>query len=135
MAIKVKNLDELEELMSNMTVVDLRKLAAEIKVVPRNRSREELIKNIRAVYTGEKEPEEKIKQGRPRKGEKGKTVEQEAPEITADTAPSADNVDPNLPREGILEIMSDGYGFIHTINYSHTPGKDYYVSANMIPRS
>ena len=134
MAIQFKSLDELEELMSNMTVVDLRKLANEFKIVPSNRKREELINLIKGVYTGEIEPKERIKPGRPRKGEKGKSIEQDGPEITADTAPSADNVDPNLPREGILEIMADGYGFIHTTNYSHTPGKDYYVSANMITR-
>ena len=134
MAIKYESLDELEELMSNMTVPDLRKLANEFKIVPKNRPRAELIKLIKGVYTGELKPEDKIKPGRPRKDEKGKTVEQEPPEISADTAPSADNVDPNLPREGILEIMSDGYGFIHTTNYSHAAGKDYYVSANMITR-
>ena len=134
MPFEFKNLDELEELMSNMTVGDLRILANEFKIVPRNRKREELIKLIKGVYSGTVKPEDKIKPGRPRKGEAGKTVEQDAPEITADAAPSADNVDPDLPRAGILEVMADGYGFIHTTNYSHTPGKDYYVSANMIAR-
>ena len=134
MSIKYESLDELEELMSNMTVPDLRKLAHEFDIVPKNLKRDVLIKKIKGVYLGEIPREEKIKPGRPRKGETAKTVEQDAPEIAADAAPSADNVDPSLTREGILEIMSDGYGFIHTSNYSHTPGKDYYVSANMITR-
>ena len=133
MAIKFKTLDELEEQMSNMTVGDLRTLAREFRIIPRNRKREELIERIKGVYTGEIEPEEPVKPGRPSKSEAGK-VAQDMPEITADTANSADNVDPNLPRTGILEIMADGYGFVHTNNYSHTPGRDYYVSANMITR-
>ena len=134
MPYKYRNLDELEALMGGMTVVDLRKLANEFKIVPSNHKRDELIRLIKGVYTGEIEPKERIKQGRPRKGEQSGTVEQDPPDITADTATSADNVDPNLPREGILEVMADGYGFVHTTNYSHVAGKDYYVSPNMITR-
>ena len=133
MAIKFTNIDELEESMQHMTVGDLRILAREIKVVPRNRNRAELIKAIKAVYMGEKEPEEPVKPGRPSRKDGGK-VAQEAPEITADPADSADNVDPSLPRTGILEIMGEGYGFVRTQNYSGTPGRDYYVSANIITR-
>ena len=133
MTVKFESLDELEEMMRNMTVNDLRKVAHEFEIVPRNRKREELIKLIRGVYTGEIPPEEKIKPGRPRKSEANK-VEQNPPEITPEVANTADNVDPSLPRTGILEIMSEGYGFVRTNNYSNTPGKDYYVSANVISR-
>ena len=129
-----KNLDELETLIDGMTVVDLRKLAHEFNIVPGNLKRDVLIKQIKGVYTGEIQPKERIKPGRPRKGEKTGVVEQEQAEITSDSASSADNVDPSLPREGILEIMADGYGFIHAVNYSHVQGKDYYVSPNMITR-
>ena len=133
MSIKYESLAELEEMMRNMTVSDLRTVAREFKIVPRNRKREELIKLIRGVYSGDIPPEEPIKTGRPRKNE-GTKVAQDGPELTADTANSADNVDPSLPRTGILEVMAEGYGFVRTNNYSNTTGKDYYVSANIITR-
>ncbi len=128
-----KSLEELIEKLNNMTVASLREIANEFKVVPGNRKRAELIERIVAVYKGELPPEERKKPGRPRKEDQ---VRQPEPELNSnETVNSADNVDPMLPRSGILEIMSDGgYGFVRTHNYSSTPGKDYYVPANMITR-
>ena len=45
-----------------------------------------------------------------------------------------DGVSSDYAREGILEVMAEGYGFIRTNNYSATPYRDYYRSANMIVR-
>ena len=128
-----ESLQDLIDKLNRMTVANLRDVANEFKIVPGNRKRAELIERIIGVYTGQIQPEEKKKPGRPRKSDN--VVKQPEPEITTvESASSADNVDPSLPRTGILEIMPDGYGFIRTQNYSNTQGKDYYVTANMISR-
>ena len=130
---KFESLEELVAALDNMNVSDLRVLARQFKVVPGNRKRDELIKKIIGVYTGEIEPEDYVKPGRPPKGQQG--LRQKEPEIKDDLTAASDNVDPNLPRTGILEIMADGsYGFVRTNNYSNTQNKDYYISANMISR-
>lgn len=130
-----KSLEDLEEQLSHMTVATLRLVAVQFEVVPHNRKRDDLIRRIIGVYKGELPPEQRKKKGRPRRDEANNDhVSQDSPEITADVADSADNVDPTLTRTGILEVMADGYGFLRTNNYSGTIGKDYYVSANMISR-
>ena len=127
-----KTLEELTESLNNMTVAGLREVANRFDIVPGNRKRAELMERIIAVYKGELSPEPRKKLGRPRKG-----TELNAPEPTIDAkegTTSVDDVDPSLPRVGILEVMADCYGFVRTHNYSNTPGKDYYVTANMISR-
>ncbi|MCM1195319.1 MAG: transcription termination factor Rho, partial [Firmicutes bacterium] len=128
-----KTAEELLEAMRNMNIADLRAVAREFSIVPRNRKREDLIDRIMSVYNGESEPETPKKAGRPPK--LNNRVEQSPPELIDDVEDREDdNVDPDLPRAGILEIMPDGYGFVRTHNYSNTPGRDYYMSANMISR-
>lgn len=134
MSTTYKSMDELVSAISNMNIADIRTVARSFGIVPRNRKRDDLIEAIMAVYNGEKEPEIPKKAGRPPKT--GTRFEQEAPKVLDDLNPETveDNVDPTLPREGILEISKDGYGFVRTQNYSNTPMRDYYVSANMITR-
>lgn len=125
----------LEELLTEvqmLTVPQLREVAREFGIIPRNRKRDDLIGLIVQVYKGQLPPEEPKKSGRPTKRQ-GAKLSQVTPQISEDENPS-DNVDKALPRTGILEIMPDGYGFVRTINYSTTPGKDYYLSANTITR-
>ena len=124
-----QSVEALEADLQTLTVAELRVKAREFGLVPSNRKRDELIKLILAVFKGEKPPEERKKPGRPTKRE-GSGVAQPEPQIEDDS--SADNVDKSLPRCGILEIMPDGYGFVRTINYSSTSGRDYYLSANTI---
>ena len=133
MSTQYKTLDELVNAISNMNIADLRAVAREFSIVPRNRKREDLIEKIISVYNGDSAPEVPKKAGRPPKS--GGKLEQEAPKLTEDTPPtSEDNVDPSFTRTGMLEVMPDGYGFVRTHNFSNTPGHDYFVSANMISR-
>lgn len=131
MSTKYKSLEELVESINSMTVAGLREIANEFGVIPGNRKRAELIERIIAVYKGEKPPEERKKPGRPRKSTESVRVPEP---VIIDENNANDGVDPSLPRDGILEIMSEGYGFVRTHNYSNTQGKDYYVTANMISR-
>lgn len=133
MSTEYKTLEELMAALNNMTVASLREVANEFGVIPGNRKRAELIEKIVAVYTGEMSREQRKKLGRPRKGaEQLSTAE---PVIEGkEAAKSVDDVDPSLPRTGILEVLPDGYGFVRTHNYSTSQGKDYYVTANMISR-
>ena len=126
-----------EELLSHLqrlTVPELRIEARKFKVVPRLDKRDELIKKIIDTYTGQREPDDRVKPGRPPRSEGGTDkLQSSGPSIIDDTMEN-DNVDSTLPRTGILEIMPDGYGFVRTINYSTTPSRDYYLSANVITR-
>lgn len=131
MSTNYESLDELVVKINNMTVANLRVIAREFGVIPRNRKREELINLIVDVYTNKRDPEQRIKAGRPPKESE---LSQNLPELDdSDLAPQ-ESVDDGLPRVGILEIMPDGYGFVRTNNYSSTTGKDYYVSASVITR-
>ncbi len=134
MPTKYKTVDELNFALNNMNIADIRAIARDFGVVPRNRKRGDLIDAILAMYNGDAEPEVPKKSGRPPKV--SVRLEQEAPKVVYDLNCEAieDNVDPSLPREGILEIVKDGYGFVRTHNYSNTPMRDYHVSANMIMR-
>lgn len=131
------NYQSLEQLLadiSTLTVPQLREKSREFGVVPRNRKRDELISLIKGIYLGEIEPEVPKKMGRPTNNSKRK-IKISQPEVVLEAdSNSIDNVDKSLPRSGILEIMPDGYGFVRTSNYSSTPGKDYYLSANAITR-
>lgn len=124
------SVEALEAELRTLTVAELREKAREFGVIPRNRKREELINLILASFKGQMPPEEPKKSGRPPKRQ-GTRLAQPEPEIENDES-SYDNVDKSLPRSGILEIMPDGYGFVRTVNYSTTPGRDYYLSANVI---
>ncbi len=129
-----KSLEELMESLNSLTVANLREVANKFGVIPGNRKRAELIERIVSVYKGELAPETRKKSGRPRKD--AEQLHASDTELgTKDDVTNADDVDPSLPRTGILEILSEGgYGFVRTHNYSNTPGKDYYVTANMISR-
>lgn len=137
---KYQTLEELNSYLYELTVSELRVVAREINVVPGGKRKESLISDIIDVVWNKKQPAERKKSGRPPEVE-GRLLKQKPPKIVDDTAnptnnsTSADNVDPTLPRTGILEIVADGgYGFVRTNNYSTTNGKDYYVSANMVTR-
>ena len=132
MSTKFESLEDLVAKTEKMTVSDLRSTAREFGLIPRNLKRSVLIERIIAAYKGELAPETPKKSGRPPKS--SDNIKQDEPVLTPDTAVNADNVDPALPRTGILEIISDGYGFVRTHNYSSTPGKDYYVSSNIVSR-
>ncbi len=142
MEIEYKSAEELLGVLSNLKVVDLREIARQFQIAPRNLRRDELVNKILAAYRGESDPEPPKKRGRP-----SKTVD------TVDSPPASlkqkpvnmrdklnelesedDGVSSDYAREGILEVMAEGYGFIRTNNYSATPYRDYYISANMIVR-
>lgn len=122
-------LEELTAKMSKMTILELRVLARDFYIIPRNLPRDELVRRITASYKGELEPEVPVKSGRPTK--KAKLAQAEADFIAEG---SIDNVDKSLPRVGTLEVLPDGYGFVRTDNYSSRPGKDYHVSQNIISK-
>ena len=126
------SMESLMNRLNTLTVPELRDEARAFGVIPRNRKRSELISLIVASYNGQLPPEEPKKAGRPTKRQATTVVAQNEPVVVDDDETSYDNVDKSLPRVGILEIMPDGYGFVRTNNYSTTPGKDYYLSANVI---
>lgn len=118
--------------LNTLTVAELREEARDFGIIPRNRKRDELISLIVASYSGQLPEEKPKKAGRPTKRQVINRVAQSEPAIVDDLAPVEETELP--PCTGILEIMPDGYGFVRTNNYSTTPGKDYYVSANVISR-
>ncbi len=122
-------LQELTDKMRKMTILELRELARDFYIIPRNLPRSELVRRITASYKGELEPEIPVKSGRPTK--KAKLAQIEA-DLAIEGA--VDNVDKSLPRVGTLEILPDGYGFVRTENYTSRPGKDYHVSQNIISK-
>ena len=128
---KFESLQELVAKMSKMTILELRELAREFYIIPRNLPRGELVRLITASFNGELEPEIPIKTGRPTK--KTKLAQAEI-ENNFGTDDSVDNVDKNLPRTGILEVLPDGYGFVRTDNYSSHPGRDYHMSQSIITK-
>ncbi len=142
MEIEYKSAEELLGVLSNLKVVDLREIARQFQIAPRNLRRDELVNKILAAYRGESDPEPPKKRGRP-----SKTVDTvESPPASLKQKPvnmrdklnelesEDDGVSSDYAREGILEVMAEGYGFIRTNNYSATPYRDYYISANMIVR-
>ena len=142
MEIEYKSAEELLGVLSNLKVVDLREIARQFQIAPRNLRRDELVNKILAAYRGESDHEPPKKRGRP-----SKTVDTvESPPASLKQKPvnmrdklnelesEDDGVSSDYAREGILEVMAEGYGFIRTNNYSATPYRDYYISANMIVR-
>lgn len=123
-----ESLQDLTNRMRKMTILELRVLARDFYIIPRNLPRDELVRRITASYNGELEPEIPIKSGRPTK--KAKLAQMEQLIIEG----KADNVDKDFPRVGMLEILPDGYGFVRTENYSSRPGKDYHVSQSIISK-
>lgn len=144
MNIEYKSAEELLEVLKRLKVIDLRELAREFSVTPSNLRRNELIEKIMSAYRGESSSESRIKnegddeesnnllEAPPAHLKRWNTPNRKA--RINDLENSDDDVPPEYPREGILEIMSDGYGFVRTFNYSATPYRDYYISANMISR-
>ena len=131
MAQQFDSLQDLTAKMSKMTILELRVLAREFYIIPRNLPRDELIRRITASYNGELEPEVPIKSGRPTKRSQ---VSQGEIEYKLPQDDTIDNVDKSLPRTGILEVLPDGYGFVRTENYSSRPGKDYHMSQHLISK-
>lgn len=142
MNIEYKSAEELLEVLKHLKVADLREVAREFSVIPRNLRRDELMDKIMSVYRGEIDPEQPKKRGRPSKSANEIAAPpahiKQRPTNTYDRSvgyeSDDDGVPPEYPREGILEVMQDGYGFVRTNNYSTTPYRDYYLSANMIVR-
>ncbi|MCM1289394.1 MAG: transcription termination factor Rho [Corallococcus sp.] len=130
---KYATYEQLVEAIDGMNMAALRELSRDFGIIPRNRRRSELISLIVSSYRGQLQPEEPKKPGRPTRSSTF-GVSAPAPQIVDDVSPSEspDNVDKSLPRCGILEIMPDGYGFVRTSNFSTTPSRDYYLSANVI---
>ena len=135
MSIQFSSVEEFLAALPDINVHDLRKIARSVGVFPKNRKRDDLIKVIVGRLKGELEEELPIRSGRPPRDVDKLSSPPLEYDLKDEDLPSSDNVDPNLPRTGILEINADGgYGFVRTHNYSSTPNRDYYVSANMISR-
>ena len=112
------SLEQLTNTINGMTVGSLREVARDFGIVPRNRKRDELIKLIIDVYNGDVKPEGPKKAGRPTK------VSSPPPTLVESTEPvvNPENVDPDIPHSGILEIMPDGYGFVRTEQHDGRQG-------------
>ena len=131
MATKHTTLEELMADIATMNIGALRDLAREYSIVPQNYCRQTLIEKIVSVFKGEAPAEVRKKPGRPPKS--GKMPINVKDGVAMDPT-TFDDVDPSLPRTGILEVMPDGYGFVRTHNYSTVAGKDYYLAGSTIAR-
>jgi transcription termination factor Rho len=142
------------EVLMEMNLLELRDLARELGVPsPTVLKKNELVEKTLAVINGDVEPAKKSKRGRPPKpiSKIEKLVEaikgeSEAMELQAvGSEQKVKSVTPKFEeenqidlkgtteREGVLEIHSDGFGFLRVKNYE--PGeKDAYVSNPQIKK-
>lgn len=133
----IKDFSQLRAVIDSMTIAPLRGLARQYGIVPGNKKRAELEKEIFDVYFGKIKPQNRIKIGRPSK-QFGDTL----PNNVVSSAPfdTTEIVEDNKPTikqtivEGILEIMPENYGFLRTDNYQCKQGKDIYVAPAQIKK-
>ena len=142
------------EVLMEMNLLELRDLARELGVPsPTVLKKNELVEKTLAVINGEVEPAEKSKRGRPPKpiskieklveaikgdseGMEPQPVEPEQKVRSVTPKFEEQNhidLEGTAEREGVLEIHSDGFGFLRVENYE--PGeKDAYVSNPQIKK-
>lgn len=133
----IKDFSQLRAVIDSMTIAPLRGLARQYGIVPGNKKRADLEKEIFDVYFGKIKPQNRIKIGRPIK-QFGDTL----PNNVVSSAPfdTTEIVEDNKPTtkqtivEGILEIMPENYGFLRIDNYQCKQGKDIYVAPAQIKK-
>ena len=136
-----------EQELSRMSIFQLRDTARQIGVAsPTSKKKEELIKMYLDISTGKAQPAAKTRRGRPPK----QKVENPAAEHKAEEMavahqdaeqPSGEKHVANIEellksddcdrKSGVLDILSEGYGFLRAENCEYG-NKDAYVSAKLI---
>lgn len=136
-----------EQELSRMSIFQLRDTARQIGVAsPTSKKKEELIKMYLDISTGKAQPAAKTRRGRPpkqkvenpaaeRKAEEMAVARQDAEQplgekhvATIEELLKSDDCD---RKSGVLDILSEGYGFLRAENCEYG-NKDAYVSAKLI---
>ncbi len=152
MSYKEANINDVKAYLSiNFSLLELREVAAEMGVkLPTTLKKEALIDAILEIATGETDPYTKIKAGRRVVGQKNynmiDSAMREIKQRLGDTAPATvlreNPVVERLPvppeaftgaevREGVLEIHTNGFGFLRAKNYEPGDG-DAFVRTEII---
>ena len=136
-----------EQELSRMSIFQLRDTARQIGVAsPTSKKKEELIKVYLAISTGKAQPAAKTRRGRPpkqkvenpaaeRKAEEMAVAHQDAEQPSGEKHVA--NIEELLKsddcdrKSGVLDILSEGYGFLRAENCEYG-NKDAYVSAKLI---
>lgn len=136
-----------EQELSRMSIFQLRDTARQIGVAsPTSKKKEELIKMYLDISTGKAQPAAKTRRGRPpkqkvenpaaeRKAEEMAVAHQDAEQpsgekhvVNIEELLKSDDCD---RKSGVLDILSEGYGFLRAENCEYG-NKDAYVSAKLI---
>ena len=136
-----------EQELSRMSIFQLRDTARQIGVAsPTSKKKEELIKMYLDISTGKAQPAAKTRRGRPpkqkvenpaaeRKAEEMAVARQDAEQPSGEKHVA--NIEELLKsddcdrKSGVLDILSEGYGFLRAENCEYG-NKDAYVSAKLI---
>ncbi len=136
-----------EQELSRMSIFQLRDTARQIGVAsPTSKKKEELIKMYLDISTGKAQPAAKTRRGRPpkqkvenpaaeRKAEEMAVAHQDAEQPSGEKHVA--NIEELLKsddcdrKSGVLDILSEGYGFLRAENCEYG-NKDAYVSAKLI---
>lgn len=130
--------------LESMDIFALRNTARSVGVSsPTKKNKLELINQILAIISGEVEPPQPPKKGRPPKSEDGIAECEEKPQNTngqyqmnnrfSEDNQLKDQSGLDEEREGVLEIYADGYGFLRVKNFEFSE-KDAYVHSAKIKR-
>ncbi len=135
-------LEQLQDAMASMTINPLRDLARQYNIVPSNKKRDHLIREITDVFLGNVLPAVRKKPGRPtRTPSEMHVIHAPAPnDPPLDVAEilGTDNQQEEKHHEdsvvGILEVMADGFGFLRASVCGVNSGNDVYVPPTQIKR-
>ena len=130
--------DYTREELESMDIFALRNTARSVGVSsPTKKNKLELVSQIMAIVSGEVEPPQPPKKGRPPKIEEN-AVDEKSGQYQLNNRFSEDNQlkdqsGEDEEREGVLEIYADGYGFLRVKNFEFSE-KDAYVHSAKIKR-
>ncbi len=139
---EITTLQQLQDAMASMTINPLRDLARQYNIVPSNKKRADLVREIEEVFLGNIQPAVRKKTGRPtRVPSDNNMLRAPAPgdDVTiADEVLGTDKpLEPALAEQvvvGVLEIMPEGFGFLRANFCGVNSGDDVYVPPTQIKR-
>ncbi len=137
-------LQQLQGAMASMTINPLRDLARQYNIVPGNKKRADLEREIQEVFLGNAMPTQRKKTGRPTRVS-GEVIQLHAPALDepmldVDAVLGVNQEEDGASAEqedivvGMLEVMPDGFGFIRVNSYGANSTDDVYVPPTQIKR-
>ncbi len=135
-------LKQLQDAMASMTINPLRDLARQYNIVPGNKKRAELMQEIENVFLGNVLPVQRKKTGRPTRTPSDmhmlRSPGLDEPYVDIkEVLGIADKVEETHVEdivEGILDVMTDGFGFLRANAYCGNSANDVYVPPTQIKR-